>query len=66
MEILKKEQYGEYDEFLRSNDFGHLMQSPMWAELKSNWNYKVIVRRNEEGKIAGSAAMLIRKMPKLP
>ncbi len=63
MEVLKNENFKEYEEFLKQNKKGHFMQSPQWAELKNNWNYKVIVERNENGEIIGSVAFLIRQLP---
>ena len=63
MEIVTKDTINEYEEFLQSNPKGHFMQSPQWAKVKGNWNYKIAVERNEQGKIIGSIAFLIRRLP---
>ncbi len=63
LELLTKETKQEYIEFLKAHPKGHFMQSPEWANLKSNWKYEVILERNSDGKIIGSAAFLIRKLP---
>ena len=63
MEILSIKNYAEYEEFLKNHPKGHFMQSPQWANVKGNWNYKVAVERNDSGQIVGSIAFLIRRLP---
>ncbi len=63
MELLTSKTRTEYEEFLISHPKGHFMQSPQWAELKNNWKYEVVLERNDDGKIVGSIAFLIRRLP---
>lgn len=63
MEILRKEQYGEFDAFARSHKNSNFMQSLAWSRLKSNWGHEIVVSRDENGTIKGAALILIRKMP---
>ena len=66
MKILTKDRYKEYDAFLRQSPKGHFMQSPMWAQVKNNWNYEVVLSEDAQGHIVGSLAVLIRKVPIFP
>ena len=52
----------EYENFVRSHPKGHFMQSRGWGALKSGWIWEAVVSRGEDGKIRGSAAVLIRKI----
>lgn len=63
MELLTNQTMSEYEAFLKEHPKGHFMQSPQWANLKSNWKYKVVIERNESGEIIGSIAFLIRRLP---
>ena len=60
MEILKKEQYSEYEEFCKNHPQGCFTQSTLWYGVKNNWEHEVVVSRDENGKIAGEmvASML--------
>jgi len=60
VEILQKEQYGEYEQFVRTHPKGDFMQSIHWAEVKYNWKNEVVVSRNENGEIVGGMLVLIR------
>ncbi len=63
MEILKKEQYPEYEAFVRSHINGGFTQSLNWTKVKNNWQSEVVVSRNKWGNIVGGALILIMKMP---
>lgn len=63
MELVTKQTMPEYEEFLWSHNKGHFMQAPQWAKVKDNWSYKVALERDDNGKIIGSIAFLIRKLP---
>lgn len=66
-EIITKEQLPEYEAFLQSHPKGHFAQSILWAKQKPMWHWEAIVSRDENGKIKGSLAVLIRKIiPGLP
>jgi lipid II:glycine glycyltransferase (peptidoglycan interpeptide bridge formation enzyme) len=63
MEILERERYGEYEDFVKGHPRGGLMQSHMWHSVKSGWQGEILVIRDEGGKIIGGVSILIRKMP---
>ena len=66
-EIITKEQIPEYEAFLQSHPKGHFAQSILWAKQKPMWKWEAIVSRDQNGKIKGSLAVLIRKIvPGLP
>ena len=66
-EIITKEQIPEYEAFLQSHPKGHFAQSVLWAKQKPMWKWEAIVSRDENGKIKGSLAVLIRKIvPGMP
>ena len=66
-EIITKEQIPEYEAFLQAHPKGHFAQSVLWAKQKPMWKWEAIVSRDENGKIKGSLAVLIRKIvPGLP
>lgn len=63
MELLTNQTRAEYEEFLKNHPKGHFMQTPQWAQVKSNWKYEVALERNDAGAIIGSVAFLIRRLP---
>ena len=62
-EYVNETNLTEYEAFVESHPKGHFAQSVLWAKQKPAWDWKAIVCRNEAGKIKGSIAFLIRKMP---
>ena len=66
-ELITKEQLPEYEAFLQSHPKGHFAQSVLWARQKPMWHWEALVSRDDQGKIKGSMAVLIRKIiPGLP
>ncbi len=63
MEILKKEQWPEYEEFCSHSPQSCFTQSTMWPDVKANWESKIVVSRNASGKIVGGMLVLIQKIP---
>ncbi len=63
MEILKKEQYPEYEDFCQNSSFGQFTQSTLWYGVKNNWEHEIVVSRDTEGKIVGGISVLIQKIP---
>ena len=63
MEILRREQYREYEEFVSGHPRGEFMQSSHWQEVKNNWQWEAVVSRDGAGKIVGACGVLIQKMP---
>ncbi len=62
-ELINKNNLGEYEAFIQSHPKGHFSQSALWAKQKPAWSWRAIISRDESGKIRGSIAFLIRKMP---
>ena len=62
-EYVNETNLDEYEAFVQGHPKGHFAQSVLWAKQKPAWDWKAIVCRNEAGKIKGSIAFLIRKMP---
>ena len=60
LEILSETAYGEFEEFLLNTENAMFLQSPAWGKIKDKFIYKVIISRDNEGKIAGGMAVLIR------
>ena len=48
--------------FLETNKKSHFLQSPEWANVKSDWKHEMIVIE-ENGEIKGSMSVLLRKVP---
>ncbi|MDD6262155.1 MAG: peptidoglycan bridge formation glycyltransferase FemA/FemB family protein [Clostridiales bacterium] len=65
-ERVTPELYGEYNAFISEHPKGHFMQTRAWGTHKSNWKWEAVVCRGKDGKIKGSLAMLIRKIPMMP
>ena len=66
MEILKPENYAEFEQFNRNHPRGHFMQSAEWAALKNDWKREVVVTRSGDGSIRGGISILVRKIPMTP
>ncbi len=63
MEILRQEQYGEYEAFVKAHRAGSFMQSVRWTKVKYNWGHQIVVSRDAAGAIRGGMLILIRKVP---
>lgn len=65
MEILKPEQYAEYETFCKNHPNGEITQSVKWHSVKNNWSHEVLVCRDAEDKITGGMSVLVQRMPVL-
>ena len=63
MEILRREQYREYEDFVSTHPRGEFTQSMHWQEVKNNWQWEAVVSRDPAGNIVGACGVLIQKMP---
>jgi len=64
MEILDKNNKEQIEEYERFNLLhGNFMQSLKWANVKSNWDWEVVLSRDEQGELWGICLVLIRKIP---
>lgn len=66
IEIVKIENAAEFDAYVAASPKGHMMQSSAWGKVKSNWLWRGIISRGEDGSIKGVCAVLLRKMPIVP
>ena len=57
MEILKPEQYEEYENFVSRHSKGGFTQSALWRKVKNNWGFEAVVSRNQEGGIVGAVGV---------
>lgn len=62
-ELVNEKNLAEYEAFVQSHPEGHFCQSSLWAKQKPAWTWQAILCRDAAGKIKGSIAFLIRKMP---
>ena len=65
-ELINDQTLREYEEFVQSCPKGNFAQSVLWAKQKPMWTWKAIAVRGDDGKIKGTLAVLIRKVPGLP
>lgn len=63
LEILKPEQYEEYENFVSRHSKGGFTQSALWRKVKNNWGFEAVVSRNQEGGIVGAVGVLIQTVP---
>lgn len=66
LEIIKREQAVEFDAFVKSHYKASFMQGSPWAGVKKNWQWRGVISRGADGKIDGTMALLIRKVPGMP
>lgn len=66
LEFVTIEQAGELDGFVLSHPRCHYMQTSYWGKIKSDWLWRGILSRGEDGKIRGTAAVLLHKMRGTP
>ena len=62
-EILRPEQYEEYEAFCQNHPRGGFTQSTRWFQVKNNWKGEVVVVRDAAGQICAGCAVLIQKLP---
>lgn len=62
-EYVTEANLAEYEAFLQQHPKGHFAQSSLWSRQKPAWTWRAILCRDDAGKICGSVAFLIRKLP---
>ncbi|PWM36926.1 MAG: peptidoglycan bridge formation glycyltransferase FemA/FemB family protein [Clostridiales bacterium] len=65
MEIIKAEQYPEFEEFVSRHSQGGFTQSPRWRLVKNNWGWEGIVSRAPDGSVKGACGVLVQQIPAL-
>lgn len=58
IEFIDRSQAKEFDEFVRSHENCHFMQTSLWGRVKSDWGWHGILCRDTAGKIVGTMALL--------
>ena len=53
----------EYEKFLEHHPAGHFLQSPEWAEVKTNWKNEILLSEDTKGRARGAMSVLIRPVP---
>ena len=48
-ETVKIENAAEFDEFIKSNPKGHMMQTSMWGRVKKEWDWTGFICRDDDG-----------------
>ncbi len=64
--ILTKQNTGDAEamsRFINTHPNGHFLQSPQWAQVKRQWDWRGVVVRGDDGRILGAASLLIRRLP---
>ena len=62
-ELITQDTLQEYEAFVQSHPKGNFAQSALWGKQKPAWIWKAVAVRDTNGKIKGSMAVMIRKMP---
>ncbi len=62
-ELITQDTLQEYEAFVQSHPKGNFAQSYLWSKQKPMWVWKAVAVRDEHGRIKGSLAVMIRKMP---
>lgn len=65
-EILENKNDQDYETFIKTQPSGNILQSSLWAAVKKGWGHRIIVSRDETGKITAGIMVLIRRVPVLP
>lgn len=65
LDLSDAQQCAQYEEFVNTHPMGSFTQSLGWRGVKNNWESQVLVHRDEEGRIAASLLVLIKRLPLL-
>ena len=63
IERVNKDNLAEYEDFIKKHPKGLFQHSSKWAKVKSAWKWEAIMLKDDNGKIIGSASVLIRFIP---
>lgn len=60
---LSKNEDEQLKEFLNTHPKTNFLQSPEWANVKTEWKNEFIIVKNDNGEIKGTMSILLRKVP---
>ncbi|WP_270789770.1 lipid II:glycine glycyltransferase FemX [Enterococcus diestrammenae] len=52
------EKVAEYDNFIETSPYGHMMQARSWSDVKNNWEHDYVYTEDENGKINSALSIL--------
>ena len=60
---FSKDEEEKIKQFLNENPKTNFLQSPEWANVKTEWENEFIIVKNDNGEIKGTMSILLRKVP---
>lgn len=57
--ILTRDEYGEYESFVKNHCHGSFTQSLNWTKVKSNWQFEAVASYDDAGRMRGAMLVLI-------
>lgn len=58
LDLNDKKKVGEYDSFIATSPYGHMMQARAWSDVKNNWEHDYVYLEDENGKITSALSIL--------
>lgn len=58
LDLNNRKKVEEYDYFIKTSPYGHMMQSRSWSKVKNNWKHDYVYTEDENGKIDGALSIL--------
>lgn len=58
LDLNDEQKVEEYDHFVATSPYGHMMQSRAWSDVKNNWEHDYVYTEDEEGRINGALSIL--------
>ncbi len=65
-EIVSRSNAAELDAFVAAHPKGHFLQTSVWGKVKDDWGWFGVICRRDDNSIAGTLAVLCRRISKLP
>lgn len=58
LDLTDKNKVKEYDKFIETSPYGHMMQSRGWSDVKNNWEHDYVYLEDAEGKINAALSII--------
>ena len=58
LNLNDKNKVAEYDNFIETSPYGHMMQSRAWSDVKNNWEHDYVYTEDQDGHINGALSIL--------